>query len=150
MAVRKLWWLGAPVAAGLMLAASSQPYFSLVRPWTWSQEQVIEAGSPGNIDLPIADFDGARRHADLEVLWQALVNMWDLDRSASRGLTACRALYVFSHSSPLGNAPAHKLFDRLKISRRAEITVPRQWADYTVIVQDADLPQGVTLTRMAE
>ena len=88
--------------------------------------------------------------ADLEVLWQALVNMWDLDRSASRGLTACRALYVFSHSSPLGNAPAHKLFDRVKISRRAEITVPRQWADYTVIVQDADLPQGVTLTRMAE
>ncbi|GHG09730.1 type I-C CRISPR-associated protein Cas7/Csd2 [Deinococcus piscis] len=88
--------------------------------------------------------------ADLEVLWQALVNMWDLDRSASRGLTACRALYVFSHSSPLGNAPAHKLFDRVKVSRSADVSAPRQWADYAVTVEDTDLPQGVTLTRVTE
>lgn len=88
--------------------------------------------------------------ADLEVLWQALVNMWDLDRSASRGLTACRALYVFSHSSPLGNAPAHKLFDRIKVSRSADVSAPRQWTDYAVTVNEADLPQGITLTRVTE
>ena len=86
-------------------------------------------------------FDGA----DLEVLWQALVNMWDLDRSASRGLTACRALYVFSHSSPLGNAPAHKLFDRVKVERRGDVSVARQFTDYAVTVQDTGLPQGVSL-----
>lgn len=88
--------------------------------------------------------------SDLEVLWQALVNMWDLDRSASRGLTACRALYVFSHSSPLGNAPAHKLFDRVSISRLADVSAPRQWADYEVKVDDTNLPSGVTLTRVTE
>ncbi|WP_278911651.1 type I-C CRISPR-associated protein Cas7/Csd2 [Deinococcus wulumuqiensis] len=84
--------------------------------------------------------------ADLEVLWQALVNMWDLDRSASRGLTACRALYVFSHSSPLGNAPAHKLFDLIKPQRKTEVDVARSFEDYQpIVVDEAKLPQGITL-----
>ena len=56
---------------------------------------------------------------DLELLWQALINMWDLDRSASRGLTACRGLYVFTHENPYGNAPAHKLFERIDAERAA-------------------------------
>ena len=47
---------------------------------------------------------------DLDLLWTALTNMWDLDRSAARGLMACRGLYVFSHENSLGNAPAHRLF----------------------------------------
>ena len=87
---------------------------------------------------------------DLEVLWQALVNMWDLDRSASRGLTACRGLYVFSHSSPLGNAPAHTLLDRLRLERKADVPVARRFADYDLTVRDADLPQGVTLTCLTD
>ena len=88
MAVRKLWWVGAPVAAGLMLAASSQPYFSLVRPWTWTQEQVIEAGSPGSFDLPIADFDGARHHADIEVLgFQSVEDEIQIGLHAPEGFT---------------------------------------------------------------
>lgn len=83
---------------------------------------------------------------DLEVLWQALMNMWDLDRSASRGLTACRALYVFSHSSPLGNAPAHKLFDLIKPQRKAEVDVARSFEDYQpIVIDEVRLPQGVTL-----
>lgn len=88
---------------------------------------------------------------DLEVLWQALVNMWDLDRSASRGLTACRGLYVFSHSSPLGNAPAHKLLDLVKPKRKDGVTVARSFEDYgPVEVDPSRLPQGVTLTRLDE
>ncbi|MEW6422776.1 MAG: type I-C CRISPR-associated protein Cas7/Csd2, partial [Deinococcota bacterium] len=88
---------------------------------------------------------------DLDVLWQALVNMWDLDRSASRGLTACRGLYVFSHSSPLGNAPAHKLLDLVKPKRRDEVTVAREFGDYEPIeVDPSRLPQGITLTRLDE
>ncbi|BDP43477.1 type I-C CRISPR-associated protein Cas7/Csd2 (plasmid) [Deinococcus aetherius] len=88
---------------------------------------------------------------DLAVLWQALVNMWDLDRSASRGLTACRGLYVFSHSSPLGNAPAHKLLDLVKPKRKDEVTVARSFDDYQPVEVDTSrLPQGVTLTRLDE
>lgn len=87
---------------------------------------------------------------DLELLWQALENMWDLDRSASRGLTACRGLYVFSHSSPLGNAPAHRLLERVRLTRKAEVTVGRAFEDYELIVEDQNLPQGVTLSRLVE
>ncbi|GAA5513934.1 hypothetical protein Dcar01_02683 [Deinococcus carri] len=88
---------------------------------------------------------------DLDVLWQALVNMWDLDRSASRGLTACRGLYVFSHSSPLGNAPAHKLLDLVKPKRREDVTVARSFEDYAPVeVDPGRLPQGITFTRLDE
>ena len=85
---------------------------------------------------------------DLSVLWQALQNMWDLDRSASRGATACRGLYVFTHDTALGNAPSHKLFERISVP--ATNGSPRRFTDYTVTVNDADLPQGVTLTRLLE
>ena len=54
---------------------------------------------------------------DLEIFWQALRQMWDIDRSSSRGLVGCSGLYVFSHESPLGNAPAHELFDRVRVPR---------------------------------
>jgi len=85
---------------------------------------------------------------DLELLWQALQNMWDLDRSASRGMMACRGLYVFSHENGLGNAPAHTLFNRVKPELKDGIEAPRQFTDYEVTVNDADLPQGVTLTKL--
>ena len=83
---------------------------------------------------------------DLEIFWSALVNMWDLDRSASRGLMACRGLYVFSHESPLGNAPAHHLFERIDVRRNDGVEVPRRFGDYTVTLSDASLPPNVTLT----
>ncbi len=87
--------------------------------------------------------------ADLALFWEALVKMWDLDRSASRGMMAPRGLYVFSHESKLGNAPAHKLFERIKIpSLQSQGIVPRQFSDYQVVVDDANLPQGVTLTQL--
>ncbi len=85
---------------------------------------------------------------DLAVLWESLERMWDLDRSASRGMTACRGLVVFSHESPLGNAPAHKLFDRVVVERHPEVAVPRAFAQYRVTTDDRDLPPGVTLTTL--
>lgn len=85
---------------------------------------------------------------DLSLFWQALQQMWDLDHSASRGLMACRGLYVFSHDNDLGNAPAHTLFGKLAVKLNAEIEAPRQFGDYTVTVQDDGLPEGVTLTRL--
>lgn len=88
--------------------------------------------------------------ADLALFWQALVNMWELDRSASRGLMASRGLYVFSHHSKLGNAPAHKLFETVEIARRKNITIPRQFGDYLVTVREDVLPDGITLARLTE
>lgn len=77
--------------------------------------------------------------------------MWELDRSASRGLMAPRGLYVFSHDNKLGRAPAHQLFERIHIEPvQDQGIVPRKFADYTVTVNDVDLPSGVTLTRLCE
>lgn len=87
---------------------------------------------------------------DLELLWRTLVNMWDLDRSASRGLTSCRGLYVFSHDSKLGNAPAHKLLDRVQVKRKDDVGVARAFSDYTVTVDRDDLPGGVELHVLTE
>lgn len=86
--------------------------------------------------------------ADLELFWTALVNMWDFDRSSSRGFTACRGLYVFSHQIPLGNAPAHRLFDLVKVDRKEETDTPRSFSDYKVSIDENALPDRVTLTRL--
>jgi CRISPR-associated protein Csd2 len=85
---------------------------------------------------------------DLGLFWQALQNMWDLDRSSSRGLMACQGLYIFTHESRLGNAPAQRLFERVEVRRRGEVEAPRAFRDYEVEVDSASLPEGVTLTRL--
>ena len=85
---------------------------------------------------------------DLSLFWQALQQMWDIDHSASRGLMACRGLYIFSHDNGLGNAPAHTLFDKFTVKLNSGIEAPRQFGDYTVTVQDDSLPEGVTLTQL--
>lgn len=85
---------------------------------------------------------------DLAVFWEALENMWDHDRSASRGMMACRGLYIFSHENSFGNAPAHKLFDRISVQRKGDATVARAFADYEVTLSEEALPEGVSLTTL--
>ena len=85
---------------------------------------------------------------DLELFWEALVKMWDCDRSASRGMMAPRGLYIFSHESKLGNAPAHKLFERIQVERKDSVEVPRRFEDYNVTVNELDIPEGVNLTQL--
>jgi CRISPR-associated protein Csd2 len=87
---------------------------------------------------------------DLELFWEALVKMWDCDRSASRGMMAPRGLYVFSHESKLGNAPAHKLFERIQSELKDPGMPPRQFNDYNLTINDADLSEGITLTKLVE
>lgn len=82
---------------------------------------------------------------DLELLWQALAQMFEHDRSAARGEMSTRGLYVFKHDSELGNAPAHSLFERIRVTRKEGVEVPRSFADYDVAMQDTHLPAGVTL-----
>lgn len=83
--------------------------------------------------------------ADLDLLWDALKMMFEHDRSASRGEMATRKLVVFEHESALGNAPAHTLFDRVKVGRNDETKPPRAFSDYTVEVDAEGLPSGVTV-----
>lgn len=86
--------------------------------------------------------------SDLELLWQAILNMFEHDHSAARGKMAVRELIVFKHDSELGNAPAYKLFDLVKATRNEGVTAPRDYSDYTVSVDEAHLPDGVTCIRM--
>ncbi len=85
---------------------------------------------------------------DLELLWQALSTMFEHDRSAARGEMATRGLYVFRHDGQLGNAPAHSLFARIQPTLRDGVAVPRDFDDYTVEVNEINLPQGVMLQRI--
>ncbi len=85
---------------------------------------------------------------DLGLFWQALQQMWDVDRSSSRGLMACRGLYVFTHENPLGNAPAHALFERIHVPPLGSGAAPRSFRDYRVEIDEAGLPEGITLTRL--
>lgn len=81
---------------------------------------------------------------DLELFWQALIQMFDHDRSASRGEMSPRGLYVFKHDSELGNAPATKLLEMVKINKNND-SPARQFSDYTVSIDQTAVPQGVTL-----
>jgi CRISPR-associated protein Csd2 len=81
---------------------------------------------------------------DLELFWEALVNMFEHDHSAARGKMATRKLILFKHESELGNAPSHLLFDLVKVSRASAANPPRNFSDYTVSIDTASLPTGVT------
>ena len=81
---------------------------------------------------------------DLALLWDAILNMFENDHSAARGMMAVRKLIIFRHEKELGNAPAWKLFERVRVARKADVTVPRSFTDYEWTVDDANLPDGVT------
>jgi CRISPR-associated protein Csd2 len=85
---------------------------------------------------------------DMSLLLESLTHMFEHDRSAARGEMTTRGLYVFRHDSKLGNAQAHSLFERIKISRKEEIMVARSFDDYAVSVDADNLPSGVTLQRV--
>lgn len=86
---------------------------------------------------------------DLELLWTAILNMFENDRSAARGKMAVRKLIVFRHDSELGCAPAWQLFDTVKAVRRNPSAPARAYQDYEVTIDAAALPAGVTCTELA-
>ena len=98
----------------------------------------------GFVSAHLADQTGFSE-TDLELLWQALAEMFEHDRSAARGEMATRGLYVFKHEGKLGNAPAYSLFERIKAEKQVE--VPRSFKDYVVTVDADNLPNGVELRR---
>ena len=80
---------------------------------------------------------------DLQLLWDAILNMFEHDHAAGRGKMAVRKLIIFKHDSELGNAPAHKLFDLVTVEKKADVQVARSFADYSFDVDTGSLPSGV-------
>ena len=84
---------------------------------------------------------------DLELLWNAIINMFENDRSAARGKMFLRELIIFKHDSELGCAHAHKMFERVSVNLREGIISPRSYSDYNITVNDIDLPGGIAIER---
>ena len=80
---------------------------------------------------------------DLELLWDAIINMFEIDHSAARGKMAVRRLIVFKHSKELGDCPAYKLFDAVEVKKNEEVEYPRKYGDYTVAVHRDQIPETV-------
>ena len=83
---------------------------------------------------------------DLELLWDAIINMFEIDHSAARGKTAVRRLIVFKHSKELGDCPAYKLFDAVEVKRNEDVEYPRKYGDYTVAVHRDQIPETVEVS----
>ena len=84
---------------------------------------------------------------DLELLWEAMINMFENDHSAARGKMAVRELIVFKHDNELGNCPAYKLFDSVKVSKREGIVNARSYSDYQISVCEEIIPDTVKMIR---
>ena len=83
---------------------------------------------------------------DLELLWEAILNMFEIDHSAARGKMAVRKLIIFKHASEFGDAPAHKLFDAVSVRKREGVEYPRSFDDYEPIVIDRSMiPESVAI-----
>lgn len=82
---------------------------------------------------------------DLDLIWDGLMQMFEHDRSAARGMMSSRGLYIFKHHSLLGGAPAHALFDRIQVKRKDEGKPARSFSDYDVTINQETMPAGVEL-----
>lgn len=83
---------------------------------------------------------------DLELLWEAIVNMFEHDHSAARGKMAVRRLIVFKHSKELGDCPSYKLFDAVEVKRKEDVVYPRKYQDYEVTVHQDQIPSSVEVS----
>ena len=84
---------------------------------------------------------------DLDLLWEAIINMFEIDHSAARGKMSVRELIVFKHSKELGDCPAYKLFDAVEVKKQDDVLYPRQYRDYSVTIHEGQIPQSVEISR---
>ena len=85
---------------------------------------------------------------DLDLLWEAIINMFENDHSAARGKMSVRELIVFKHSKELGDCPAYKLFDAVEVKKNESVEYPRKYQDYTVLLHEENIPDSVQVKRM--
>ena len=115
---------------------------------TMGRKQVVPYGlyrMEGYVSAHLAEKVTGFSEEDLNILWNALINMFEYDHSASRGKMATRKLFVFEHETSLGNAPSYKLFDLIKIERKDKSKPARNFGDYEINIDDNNLPSGVKL-----
>lgn len=103
----------------------------------YRQEGFISA----NLARKITGFD----ENDLALLWEAITHMFEFDRSAARGIMTLQKLVIFKHESELGNAPSHKLFEAIKVSKLDDSKPPRAYSDYSVTIDKSMIPDGVSV-----
>ena len=101
----------------------------------------------GYISAALANKSTGLSEEDIELLWTAIVNMFENDHSAARGKMCMRKLYVFKHDSKLGNAPAHKLFELIHIEKLCEGPA-RNFSDYKIMIDEDKIPDGVSLIKV--
>ncbi|RGL81173.1 type I-C CRISPR-associated protein Cas7/Csd2 [Eggerthella lenta] len=115
---------------------------------TMGRKQYVPYGlyrAEGFISAALAEKTGFSQE-DLDLLFEALMNMFEHDRSAARGLMTSRKLFVFKHDSKLGNAPAHRLFETVSVNRLIEDDAEaRAFSDYEIVVTEDAIPEGVEL-----
>ncbi|MCZ8099088.1 MAG: type I-C CRISPR-associated protein Cas7/Csd2 [Burkholderiales bacterium] len=98
------------------------------------------------VSVPLAEQTGFS-DSDLDLLITGLERMFENDHSAARGEMVTRKVVVFAHDSKLGVAPSHRLFERVRVTRATDVALPaRSWEDYSVQIDGAELPAGVTMT----
>ena len=118
---------------------------------TMGRKQYVPYGlyrAEGFISAALAEKTGFSQE-DLDLFFEALMNMFEHDRSAARGFMASRKLFAFKHESKLGNAPAHKLFDAVSVKRLIEDGAEaRAFSDYEIVVDRAAIPEGVELLEL--
>lgn len=98
----------------------------------------------GYVSAMLAQKQTGFSEEDLELLWTAIINMFEHDHSAARGKVCVRKLYVFKHESVLGNAPSVLLFEKIKVEKKEGVEYPRSISDYEISV-DREMPAGVEL-----
>lgn len=85
---------------------------------------------------------------DLKLLWEAIINMFEVDHSAARGKMSVRELIVFKHENEIGNCPAYKLFDSIRVKKMSDVIAPRAYSDYAVSIDEAAVPKEVQVLKM--
>ena len=101
----------------------------------------------GFISAPLANQTGFSAE-DLELFWDALLNMFEHDRSAARGLMGTRKLIVFKHASKMGNVPVQKLFDTISIKKLNKNKPARDFSDYEISIAKGEIPEGVEVLEL--
>lgn len=119
---------------------------------TMGRKHIVPYGlyrAHGYVSAKLAERTGFSED-DLQLLWQSLINLFEHDRSAARGEMSSRKLIVFKHDNAMGNAPAHKLFEAVSVSRISgeQDTPARSFADYSVSINESEIPQGVEVQEL--
>ena len=118
---------------------------------TMGRKSIVPYGlyrAHGYISAKLAEQTGFSE-SDLELLWESLKNMLEHDHSAARGEMSARKLIIFKHENAMGNAPAHKLFDLVRVEKKSELdTPPRKFEDYKINIAQDKVPKGIELREL--